>query len=603
MSKKCTFSTMNNCSIVPQSAQKDVTRFTSTSISSILYGVVMALIIGFMSTDIFAQGAQNTLLPEINPQDIEIRSEFKANFPGLRRQPILGFNPRPRVFQIDPNRMPFLESREAAVSGISVTALDRPEEPAKIVWVTPRRPKGTSQLGMGWFVSPELRVNYYSPIKDGVIGVGTNFQSSAGYLDNASGHRNLGVDVNYSKNLSDTRNLTSQLRLNNDFNRIFSLSDEMQNLLGGVPKKDNQGVMWTARLDEQKNTFHKNRYAVQVGLFESELNSAVMAIQDKASSSFIKAQMNRSWPGQQAREYWSLQSGVDVHSNKLDGSARSLYLIRAGGGYTRLIDYTWSVDLETSLAYADDTINSGIYIEPDATLSYNYNDQLGGVATLSGELKNPTLLEWQEYNRFLTPSTRLQHSYHIGVSAEVFWNFMQTSRVYSGLQWEHISRFGYAQREQLDITNPDNLSGNTQDLFYNLNYADARVTKFYLGSTVEWLGGDIQGAAEISLRSPRLTSKKDIPFEEKFRIEGSVHYSMSPKLQIGANTMIIGPRTTIGSQQLDGFILVHSNLRYSFNEHLGAYIRLNNLLSQRYEWWQGFQEAPLHLFGGISYEF
>jgi outer membrane receptor protein involved in Fe transport len=78
---------------------------------------------------------------------------------------------------------------------------------------------------------------------------------------------------------------------------------------------------------------------------------------------------------------------------------------------------------------------------------------------------------------------------------------------------------------------------------------------------------------------------------------------MTPKLQIGASTMIIGPRTAIRSQQLDGFILVHSNLSYSFNEHLGAYIRLNNLLSQRYEWWQGFQEAPLHLFGGISYEF
>ena len=67
--------------------------------------------------------------------------------------------------------------------------------------------------------------------------------------------------------------------------------------------------------------------------------------------------------------------------------------------------------------------------------------------------------------------------------------------------------------------------------------------------------------------------------------------------------MIIGPRTAIGSQQLDGFILVHSNLSYSFNEHLGTYIRLNNLLSQRYEWWHGLQEAPLHLFGGISFEF
>ena len=39
--------------------------------------------------------AQNTLLPEINPQDIEIRSEFRAKFSGLRRQPILGFDPKP----------------------------------------------------------------------------------------------------------------------------------------------------------------------------------------------------------------------------------------------------------------------------------------------------------------------------------------------------------------------------------------------------------------------------------------------------------------------------------------------------------------------------
>ena len=59
----------------------------------------------------------------------------------------------------------------------------------------------------------------------------------------------------------------------------------------------------------------------------------------------------------------------------------------------------------------------------------------------------------------------------------------------------------------------------------------------------------------------------------------------------------------MGSEELDGLILVHSKVQYSFNERLGAYIRINNLLSQRYEWWQGFQEAPLHLYWGISLEF
>ena len=160
MSKKCTFSTMNNRSNVSHSEQVEMTGLKLASTAPIFYGLAITLLIWLMSADILAQGVQNTLLPEINPQDIEIRSEFKANFPGLRRQPILGFTPRPRVFQIDPTRMPFLESREAAVSEISVTALDRPQEPDKIVWSTPRRPKMTSQFGMGWFVSPELRVNY-----------------------------------------------------------------------------------------------------------------------------------------------------------------------------------------------------------------------------------------------------------------------------------------------------------------------------------------------------------------------------------------------------------------------------------------------------------
>lgn len=549
MSKKCTFSTMDHHSIVPYSAQTEITDFTVSSSSTPFYGSLLVLFFWLMSADAFAQGAQNTLLPEINPQDIEIRSEFKANFPGLRRQPILGFNPRPRVFQIDPNRMPFLESREAAVSGISVTALDRPQEPAKIVWVTPQRPKVSSQLGMGWFVSPEFRLNYYSPMEDGLLGIATNFESSSGHLDNASGYRNLGVDVNYSKKLSESKTLRSQLALYNDFNRMYALSDEMQNLLGGIPKKANQGIVWSVGLDEQKNAFHKNSYAIQLGLFDSELNSIVPVIQDEGSSSFVLAELNRSWPGQQVREYWSLQSGVDIHSNQLNGRTNLLYLIRAGAGYARLFDYTLSVDAQTSLAYADDAINSGVYLEPDVTVNYNYNDVFGGFASLSGKLKNPSLQEWQGYNRFLTPSTQLQHSYHFGISAEVFWNFMQNSRIYSGLQWEQINRFAYAQREQLEAINPNNPTANAQELFYNLNYADAKVTKFYLGSSAVWLDGDLQGVAEISLRSPRLTTNQDIPFEEKIKIEGSLRYSITPKLLLGASTMVIGPRTTMGSRK------------------------------------------------------
>src|SRR5690625_5017451 len=70
---------------------------------------------------------ERSLLPDIDPQDIEIRSQFQARFPGLSRPPILGFNPRPRVYQIDPDRIPYIEDEEAQLANLPMGRLDRPD--------------------------------------------------------------------------------------------------------------------------------------------------------------------------------------------------------------------------------------------------------------------------------------------------------------------------------------------------------------------------------------------------------------------------------------------------------------------------------------------
>ena len=67
-----------------------------------------------------AQDAGGTLLPEIDPQDIEIRGDFTARFTGITRQPILGFSPTPRVYRINPNRMPFIESQAQVVASLPI---------------------------------------------------------------------------------------------------------------------------------------------------------------------------------------------------------------------------------------------------------------------------------------------------------------------------------------------------------------------------------------------------------------------------------------------------------------------------------------------------
>src|SRR5699024_184110 len=99
----------------------------------------------------------NSLLPEIDPQDIEIRSEFRARFPGLNRQPILGFDPKPRVYQVDPARRPFMESQEQVVANLPVSELSRPAPPPN----TPLRYspdiKAYGRLGIGSYMSPEAQ--------------------------------------------------------------------------------------------------------------------------------------------------------------------------------------------------------------------------------------------------------------------------------------------------------------------------------------------------------------------------------------------------------------------------------------------------------------
>jgi len=103
-------------------------------------------------------GTQQTLLPEIDPQDIEIRSQFQARFPGLRRQPILGFNPRPRVFQIDPNRTPFFEDEETVVANLPIGVLDRPEPPRYMPLGYSDPQNGFARIGIGSYFTPEADV-------------------------------------------------------------------------------------------------------------------------------------------------------------------------------------------------------------------------------------------------------------------------------------------------------------------------------------------------------------------------------------------------------------------------------------------------------------
>ena len=549
----------------------------------------------------WGQNAQNTLLPEINPQDIEIRSEFKANFPGLRRQPILGFNPTPRVFQIDPNRMPFLESREAAVAGIDVTQLDRPALPERLVWETPNRPDFQTTMGLGWFISPEARAQYARSVGKGRVELGTQYRSSDGHLEDASGYRVWDTEVTYRVKPAENRSLAAKLAVNSDFNRMYRLSDGVQNLEQGILAKDYMGLQLDTEYQVQQSTFESWNYRLGLGSFSTNMNGQLAVFQDDASEQFISLSAEHRRPGKQVREYWKVSIGVDFRQHDTRLSNHQSYLFSGNTSYARLYNYAWALDATLGLALANDGIASGVYLTPDIQLAYNHNDVLGGMARFFGRVEQPYLSQWQDLNRFLFPLVSLRNHYVLGIQTEAYWNMTKQSRLYSGILYNHWNRYGFMVQRLWQAGDADNTTGQDQSLFYTLNYAQANRFTFYVGARASLLSDVLSGDIQLNFSNPKLSSGAEIPYEESFNTEANLVFTPTAKLKSSLSALLVGSRINNQGNDLNGFILLNARAEYSINQRFGVYLKLNNLLSQNYEWWQGYEEPPVHFFGGINY--
>ncbi len=70
--------------------------------------VLLLVVLSFLVMP--SQARQDAALPDLAPRQVEITGDLTIAFPALRRQPIIGFNPPPRVPDISSSRLPFTEA-------------------------------------------------------------------------------------------------------------------------------------------------------------------------------------------------------------------------------------------------------------------------------------------------------------------------------------------------------------------------------------------------------------------------------------------------------------------------------------------------------------
>lgn len=554
------------------------------------FSVIIVLFAAIIANPVAAQDQQSdegSLLPEIDPQDIEIRSQFKARFPGLRRQPILGFNPEPRVYQIDPNRIPFMESPEQVVADLPVSDLSRPDPPAYTPMHYSSDLNAFTRAGIGSYLTPEVQFWGVSRISNkSYIGGDLDYNSSDGHLDNqASSFRFLEANGEYAIKLNSKSRLGLEGGFQNSFNHMPDIgvnpaSDDARKRFGGF----NFG----ANFEHHKNSVTGWNIQGNMRYFQAELDNAGSFLNGESEEHVYNGSISRRWAGAKVNETFTIKAGAKGGSFDNSGFADSWLTGRAGVSYERLFNYSTNVSVDASAYYTMNQFEDKIYVGPSLTVEHPLMEILTLTLKAEGQPYLRTVEQLHSANRFMGVSSTLRHSYRMSGSAEASLDFDTIGSLKFGVQYEDISNYPMMVRQ-------------SNGRFYAPDYTDVYKVSAYLGATHQvvpekfWLDG------KLYLQSPKIKGGDRMPYEEKIGVNTGIHFRPFSRLSIETWADYVGSRRTFQTdEKLDGFLLLGGTVDVQITDRIGAYAKLVNALDQQYQVWQGYVERPFQAYGGVT---
>jgi len=558
------------------------------------------LLLFIICTGAYAQtgNTQNSLLPEIDPQDIEIRSEFRARFPGIRRQPILGFNPKPRVFRIDPNRIPFMESDRDAVASIALTQLDRPEPPAKSILEDPSRTNAFIKAGIGSYTTPELEAYVMRRLNEhSIASLDLDFTSSDGHLDNQnSGFRFSNINGVYGTKLNSGMRLSAKAGVFSDFNHLFGLSNNVPSDNSGTSEKDYQGFNGGIILENNSNAIEGWEFYASGAVLGVDLMAPNAGLRGKQKEQFFKTGFEKNWAGSSLYDVLSVQVGVDGGNYSAENNGDTQWInSSATFGYSTLFNYATEIGLEGGLAYLSDGFRNKAVFVSNASLNHTVKDGFNIIGKIYTRPEMKSVWEHHQNNRFLNVSSQLQFQYVFGVNGGVEFKPIESTKLFGNVSYSSIDNYAFYSRETR------NFGGTSAQTFYGLNYADASKFRLEMGVTQQFVSKKVWFDGVVYAQRPELKSGEDIPFEERLGAEGVFSFKPFKPLTINSWAQYIGEREDPGNaQNLDAYLLLNAGADYKINEKFGVYFKVLNILGQNYEVWEGYQERPFQIFGGIK---
>lgn len=545
--------------------------------------------------------AEESLLPEINPQDIEIRSQFQARFPGLRRQPILGFNPTPRVFQSDPNRMPFIENEETVTANLPIGELDRSAPPVyqALGYQSPQH--GFARMGFGSYISPEADLYAIAKLgnKNWVSG-NAEFASTDGHLEErTSSYRFFNADIRSFSKLSNRTSLRFNAGTISNFNHFPELESAF-NPEDPSTRVAVNGFRGGADLNIASNSITGFELSAHGYTNEFDMTSQEPVFEGGATEWGVKSTAEYSRTGNNIEEVHRLR--IQNHSGGSDiaETGNSTWSVtNLSAHYERLFNYTTDVKSSLGIALVTDAYTDfTLYLAPQFQINHTLFDGFNVRGELSGKPKHRSLYEVYEENRFLDYSSPLRHQYEGRVSGEIEMEPFRGTKLMGGASFQTISDYLYYTRNDYSSST----LGNGQ-AYYSPRFEDATFLKLYGGFSQELNPQTFWISANGYWQRPRLSGNEKIPFIEAYSLKGTLSYRPVQKIMFEGWTEYVGSREDSAGEELSSFIQLGGRFEISLTEQAGVYGKLLNLLNQEYELWQGHPERGFQAVVGFTYIF
>jgi hypothetical protein len=513
-------------------------------------------------------------LPEIAPQEVEIRGQFEVGFPSLQRQPLRGFARPATIPVLPPDRLPYTEPYKQERSKLP-DQLPAPPTTDTQLAASPPSANGFVEAGAGRFLSRFARGVVTLPVSPTEsFEIDANYVGSSGYepFDAQSGsteHDDLDGQIRFLSR-REAASVSASIHGMNSRYLLYGLSPTATT---PVPERELQSAGLSAGLETHGRVpaavrFSFDQTSLQTGQNERtgvpgtvDRDQQRIALRAEAALPFGSREIQASGSVSTTGLDRGAFSG-DLATYEVGGSAVAYRtgptVIRAGA---RAMGYT-STSTVSGGRIPNEDAN---YISPTAELTVAFTPTFTIYATNDPGVESNTLLSLHQEAPWLSETPELRPTlYTTRAEAGV--------RVSTGaLRFTSHAGYRYAPNYAFFALGTD--PGSIQ-----LNYGSAGIAS--AGASVAVQGYDrVQAVLRAAIRDGQLVGPDvEIPYFTPFLVESAVSLSFSDGRGIVAGQVgVESGRSITPDRDTPSAVDIDLEGRYAVTPIIDVLMRLQNL--------------------------